>query len=207
MKYTKIKRLIVPHKKINIFVVCVLILGVIAGAIFSSILGLNDKKIVVEKITLFIDNINHNTLNSILVFKNSLGINLLYIFIIWILGMTLLGIIVNTGILFFKGFIFGFSIASFIITYSYRGIPLSILYLLLGQLINIMVLILITIYSIMFSLKLFKVVFKLDNIDTRKFFKNYLIIFILVILISIFSALIEAFILPPLIKLIIKLYV
>ncbi len=207
MKYTKIKRLIVPHKKINIFVVCILILGVIAGAIFSSILGLNDKKIVIEKITLFIDNINHNTLNSILVFKNSLGINLLYIFIIWILGMTLLGIIVNIGILFFKGFIFGFSIASFIITYSYRGIPLSILYLLLGQLINIMVLILITIYSIMFSLKLFKVVFKLDNIDTRKFFKNYLIIFILVILISIFSALIEAFILPPLIKLIIKLYV
>ena len=46
MKYTKIKRLIVPHKKINIFVVCILILGVIAGAIFSSILGLNDKKIV-----------------------------------------------------------------------------------------------------------------------------------------------------------------
>ena len=207
MKYTKIKRLIVPHKKINIFVVCILILGVIAGAIFSSILGLNDKKIVIEKITLFIDNINHNTLNSILVFKNSLIINLLYIFIIWILGMTLLGIIINTGILFFKGFIFGFSIASFIITYSYKVIPLSILYLLLGQLINIMVLILITIYSIMFSLKLFKVVFKLDNIDTRKFFKNYLIIFILAILISIFSALIEAFILPPLIKLIIKLYV
>ena len=38
-----------------------------------------------------------------------------------------------------KGFIFGFSLSAFILTYNYKGIILSILYTICGQLLNLIV--------------------------------------------------------------------
>ena len=207
-KYSNIKNIILPNKKINIFVMCILFLGVIAGAVFSGIIGLNDKTLVIDKIHLFINNINNNSINSILALKNSISINLIYIFLIWFLGMALLGIIFNVLILFTKGFIFGFSIASFILTYSYKGIIISFLYLIFGQLLNIVVLLVLTIYSIMFSYQLLCLIFKSNNnFTTRKFLKNYALILLFSVIISVISSLCEAFLLPSLIKLIIKLYI
>ena len=207
-KYSNIKSIILPNKRINIFVICLLFLGVIAGAIFAGIIGMNDKTLVIEKIKLFIDNINNNSLNSIQVFKNSISINLIYITIIWLLGMALLGIICNIFILFIKSFIFGFSISAFILTYSYKGLAISFLYLIFGQLLNLVIIIILTIYSITFSYQLLLLIFKNNsNIHIKKTIKNYFIIFIISIILSIISSISESFILPALIKLIIKLYV
>ena len=207
-KYSNIKSIILPNKRINIFVICLLFLGVIAGAIFAGIIGMNDKTLVIEKIKLFIDNINNNSLNSIHIFKNSISINLIYITIIWLLGMALLGIICNIFILFIKSFIFGFSISAFILTYSYKGLAISFLYLIFGQLLNLIIIIILTIYSITFSYQLLLLIFKNNsNIHIKKTIKNYFIIFIISIILSIISSISESFILPALIKLIIKLYV
>ena len=207
-KYTNTIRRIFPNKKINIFVVIILFLGLISGAIFANIIGLNDKALVTDKIKLFIDNINTNSIDSILAFKNSISINLIYLIIIFILGMTLIGIIFNIFILFIKSFIIGFTLASFIITYSYKGLILSASYLLLGQLLFIIVLILLTIYSITFSFKLLKVIFKSpNNNELPKYLKNYCLILIFSIIISLLASLCEVFIFPSLIKLIINIFI
>ena len=207
-KYRNIKSIILPNKKINIFIICVLFLGLIAGSVFAEIINYNDKTLVVNKIKLFIDNINTNSINSIQALRNSISINLIYIVIIWLLGMALIGILFNIFILFIKSFIFGFTIASFILTYSYKGIILSFLYLIFGQFLNIIVLIILTIYSVMFSYNLIHLIFKNNNnINIKKFLKNYLLILLIIIPISLISSLSESFLLPSLIKLIIKLYI
>jgi len=207
-KYTNIKKIIVPNKKINLFVISILFLGVIAGGIYTNIIGINDKNLVIDKIKMFIDNVNGNSLKTLLVFKNSISVNFLYIFIIWILGMSLVGIIFNILLLFIKGFIFGFSIASFIATYGAKGIILSLIYLLFGQLLNIVVIIILTIYSIMISIKLISVIFKkMTNGDILPFFKKYIIILIICIVVSLISSVLETFLLPSLIKLIVRLYI
>lgn len=207
-KYTNTIRRIFPNKKTNIFVVIILFLGLISGAIFANIIGLNDKALVTDKIKLFIDNINTNSIDSILAFKNSISINLIYLIIIFILGMTLIGIIFNIFILFIKSFIIGFTLASFIITFSYKGLILSASYLLLGQLLFIIVLILLTIYSITFSFKLLKVIFKSpNNNELPKYLKNYCLILIFSIIISLLASLCEVFIFPSLIKLIINIFI
>ena len=206
-KYSNIKNIILPSKKDNILAIFVLFLGVIAGAVFLGIIGMNDRLLVIDKIKIFINNINNNTIDSLLALKNSLSINLIYVFLIWILGMALLGIIFNIFILFIKGFVFGFSIAAFILTYSYKGISLSILYLLFGQLLNIIVILILTIYSLMFSWRLIQMIFKNNNSNIRKFLKNYLIILVFSVFISIISSMSEAFLLPALVKLIIKLFI
>ena len=204
----KINRSIFTKKKLNIFVISILILGVIFGAIFLNVININDQKLVIDKIKTFIDSINNNIFNSIIAFKNSISINLIYIIIIWLLGMTLIGIPINIFLLFIKSFILGFSISSFIITYSYKGLVLSAIYLLLGEIINILVIIILTIFSILFSIKLFKVIFKKNNNnEILKFIKSYGMIFLIGIVLSFLSSLCEAFIVPAIIKLMIKLFI
>ena len=203
-----IKSILFPNNKINIFVIIILFLGIISGAIFSNIIDLNNQKLVIEKINVFLTNINTNNLNNILAFKNSLIINFSYSIIIWTLGLTILGILINIFLLYIKGFIFGFSLASFILTYNSKGIILSILYTLFGQLLNILVIMILSTYSIIFTINLIKQITKdKHSISINKFFKNYSIILLLTIIITIISSVSEAFIFPALIKLIIKLFI
>lgn len=207
-RYNNIKRIILPNKRINLFVICILFLGVILGSIYANIIGLNDKNLVIDKIHVFVDNINSNSLNTFLVFKNSIGINFSYLIIIWFLGMSIIGILLNIILLFLKGFIFGFSIASFIIAYGIKGILISFIYLIFGQLLNIIFIVILSIYSILFSIKLIKNILNKDmNQKIFTFIKNYLIILIICVFIALVSSVSETFILPALIKLVIKLYI
>ena len=207
-KYTRIKNIIFPSKKINFTVISILMLGVISGAIFSNIIDLNDKKLVLDKIQLFISNIDTQSINNIESFKNSIITNLSYSIIIWILGMTIIGIIINIFLLYLKGFIFGFTLSAFILTYSYKGMILSILYTLFGQLLNLVVIMILSIYSIMFTFNFVKQIIKSKyNMNIPKYFKNYSLIFLITIIISLISSISEAFVFPTLIKIIIKLFI
>lgn len=207
-KINSIKNIIFPSKKINIFVISILFLGLISGAVFGNIISINDKTLVIDKIKLFISNINSDSINGIEVFKNGISVNMLYLGIIWVMGMTFVGVVLNVVILFIKSFILGFSLASFIMVYSYKGLILSLIYLLFGQILNILVIVMVTIYGIMFSSKLNLIIFKnkQDN-NILKFFRNYVFILIIAIIISIISSISEAFLLPAIIKIIIKLFI
>lgn len=207
-KINSIKSIIFPSKKINIFVISILFLGLISGAVFGNIISVNDKTLVIDKIKLFISNINSDSINGIEVFKNGISVNMLYLGIIWVMGMTFVGAVLNVVILFIKSFILGFSLASFIMVYSYKGLILSLIYLLFGQILNILVIVMVTIYGIMFSSKLNLIIFKnkQDN-NILKFFRNYVFILIIAIIVSIISSISEAFLLPAIIKIIIKLFI
>lgn len=207
-KFSKIKNIIFPSKKINFFVIIILFLGVTSGAIFSNIIDLNDRNLVIDKIQLFISNVHSGEINTLIAFKNSIITNISYSLMIWILGLTIIGVIFNVFLLYIKGFIFGFSLSAFIITYSYKGITLSLLYTVFGQLLNLLVIIILTIYSIMFTTNLLKQILKnKQNINLLRFFKNYSLIFLITIIISLISSLSETFLFPALTKLIIKLFI
>lgn len=206
-RISKCIKIVFPFKKINFFVLSLFFLGLILGAVFSTVININDQNLVIEKITSFITNTKEGLIDTTITFKNSLSINYTYLFIILILGMTLIGVIFNIILLFLKGFIIGFSLASFIVTYSYKGIILSTLYLLFGQLLNIVVILGATIYSIVFSYKLLLVIFKNKNIELKHFFKSYLFISVILIIISLISSLSECLLLPLFIKLISNIYI
>ena len=60
----------------------------------------------------------------------------------------------------------------------------------------------------MWTINLLKQIIKnKQNLNLLKFFKNYSLIFIITIVISLISSLSEAFLFPTLIKLIIKLFI
>lgn len=200
--------LILPNKKVNLFVIFIVILGIISGSLFLMVLNENDKSEVINEISTFMTNINTNNINNLNSFKNSLIEGMILIILSWILGMSIIGVIFNIFFIYMKSFIIGFSISSFILVYKYKGILSSLIYVIPSQLINILIILILGVYTLLFSKYLFKMIFLKDKtVNLGKFFKKYVLVFGICILLCVISSLCEAYLLPSLLKVMIKLFI
>ncbi len=207
MKKTKLSDIILPSKKINYFVVTILLFGVISGSIFLVILDSGDKSGTVLQIQTFISNLSNNKVDGGLALRSSLIINYVFVGLIWGLGLSIIGIIFNIFLTYIKGFVVGFSVASIFATYNYKGILMALLYLFPHQILNVIVVCVLTIYSIMFSLNLLEIIVTKKVKKNYNMLKRYVVILLFSIIISFISSLLEVYLFPNLLKIIIDLYV
>lgn len=200
--------LILPNKKLNLFVIFIVVLGIISGSLFLMVLNENDKSEVINEISTFMANINTNNINNLNSFKNSLIEGMILIILSWILGMSIIGVIFNIFFIYMKSFTIGFSISSFILVYKYKGILSSLIYVIPSQLINILIILILGVYTLLFSKYLFKMIFIKDKtVNLGKFFKKYVLVFGICIILCVISSLCEAYLLPSLLKVMIKLFI
>ena len=205
-KKTKLSNIILPSKKINYFVITILLFGVISGSIFLIVLNDTDKSNAILQIETFISNIDGNKIDNGLALKNSLIINYIFVGLIWGLGLSIIGVIFNIFLTYIKGFIIGFSISSIFLTYKYKGILMGLLYIFPHQIINIIVVCILTIYSIMFSHNLLTIIVSKSVKKNRTMLKKYVIILIFSVIASFISSILEIYMFPNLLKVIISLY-
>ena len=182
--------LILPNKKVNLFVIFIIVLGIISGCLFLVVLNENDKNLVINEINTFMTNIYTNNINNINSFKNSMIEFLIFIMLTWILGMSIIGIVFNIFFIYLKSFVIGFSISSFILIYKYKGILASLVYVFPSQLINILIILILGVYTLLFSKYLFKLIFFKDkSINLGKFFKKYTLGLGICLILSLISSL------------------
>lgn len=189
-------------KKKYLFLLVIVMVGIIVGIIFSNILSVNDNKLVYSKLTTYFLNLKNDVpINYLQNLLMSLKNNLFYLILIWILGLSVIGLVINNFILFFKSFILGFSIGSIINIYLYRGIVLAILYAFPSMIINIFVYLIMIYYANFFSLKLFNVLFKKKEYQFSSLIIKYSKLLGFSAIILVISSLIEVFVNPFFIKL------
>lgn len=197
-----------PDKKVNTFIMFIIILGIISGSLFLVVLKDTDHNLVIEKINTFFTNINTNNINNIEAFKNAFIENIIFVILVWILGMSIIGIIINIFMIYLKGFIIGFSLSSFFLVYKYKGLLAALIYVFPTSIINILVCLLLGVYSVLFTINLWKIIFlKEKNYNMKKFIKKYFLLLILCIILILISSLTEGFLVPSLLKLVIKLFI
>lgn len=201
----KLKGTIKVNKKTLLFFTILLIIGIIAGSIFMAILSETDKKLVTDYFNNYISNIENNKLNYLESIKNGLFNNLLYIIIIWILGISIIGIPIVTIMFFIKSFTLGFSIASIVFNYKLKGCLLNFINIFPHQMIYFLIYMLITTYSIFFSLKMINSIINKKNMDFKIMMNKYVKILIISVITITIGIIIETFITPLLIKIIIPL--
>ena len=199
MKLKKIKSIIVPSKKINYFIFSVLMLGIISGCIFLTILSETDKELVTSQISDFTTLVSGNDVDMMGTFYNSLITNVIFAVMLFVLGMTIVGLICNIFIIYIKGFVLGFSLASIIYTLGFKGILVSFLYVFPTQLLNILVILLLGIYSVMFSFNLIRQI--RTGKGSGRYLKKYSVIFAFCLIIGMIASGSEAFLLPNLMRL------
>lgn len=205
-KEKSLRELILPNMRINFFVITILILGILSGSIFLMMSNEVDKNSVIKQILTFFENISKGSIDNGLALKNSLIINYLFVVGIWVLGFSMIGVLVNIFLTYIKGFLVGFSISSIFLTYHTKGIVAVLFYTIPVQIFNIMVVVVLCIYSIMFSHSLLKLITSKSG-NNRLMLKKYLVIFMFCIIISFFSSLLEVYLFPRLLKLFISIYV
>lgn len=189
-------------KKKYVFLIVIVTLGIVTGILFSNILSTEDSRLVTNKITEYFNNIKDDVpINYLTNLITSLKNNLLYLGTIWILGLSVIGLLFNNFILFFKSFILGFSIGSIINIYLYRGIVLSFLYIFPSFLINIIVFLIMTSFANDFSLCLFNLLFKKKETKVLTLVKQYYKVLLYLSIILIISSILETFVMPFTLKL------
>lgn len=203
--WDKIKSNIKTNKNMLIFLSIIGIIGIIIGTILNIALNSDDNKLVSKSLNNFIYNIQNNNLDYKGSFLNSLFSNLGYIILMWLLGISVIGLPITLFIFFTKTFIIGFSISSIIVNYKLKGCLLALAYIFPHMIINIFVYMFLTMYSISLSLKIIQTIIKKQSLDFKFIMNTYLKVF-LIVLISIFiTSAMEIFFTPIFMKLIISI--
>ncbi len=184
-------------KKVFIIIFIVTLLAFIIGILLVSIESKDNKELITTSLTTFFNNIKENKLNTQTLLYKSITNNLIINIIVWLLGISIIGLPIVLIILSFKSLTIGFTISSILYTYKLNGLIKVIIYI-IPNIINLFVLFVLTYYSINFSLMLFNYLFRKKEYNKKLIVNRYLKLLILSLLISILTSVIETFILPKL---------
>ena len=191
------------EKNILIFNTIIFLVGVVLGSLFINFITNDDKKLLIEQVSTFFSNVKKLT-SDIFGFESFLSIlfnNLLVLSIIFVLGISMIGIPIVIFILFFKGFMLGTTISTIILKYSIKGIVGAILYIFPVCILTICVYLFMCFYAIYVSKKFLRAFLKKDSLNFKQFLGKYLLSFIVSIMLILLLSLLDAYLTPLLLKL------
>ena len=201
----KLKNNIRINKNLFVFLVVIIAVGVASGSIFVTVLNDSDKMMVSDYLNNFLNNLNSNNLNYNGTLINTLIFTLGLAILIWILGISVIGFALILLFLFIKAFSLGFSVASIIINFNFKGILIALAYVVPHHIINLMIYLLISSYALVLSYRLISSFTKKKNFDFKGIFNRYLFIIGFSLIILLFSVLYEVYLAPSLINMIVNI--
>ncbi|MEH7111784.1 stage II sporulation protein M [Neobacillus niacini] len=190
------------HSSIFLFIVILFLMGVIFGAIVVNSMSITQKEDLFYYLSQFFGQIqNGKVAENNDLFAQSFLHNSKFIGLIWILGISIIGLPVILIVLFIKGLVVGFTVGFLVSQLGIKGFLLAFVSILPQNLIIIPVFIMMATLSVIFSLRMIKKqFFKKSGQPILPFFKNYILTFIIaVVLISAASG-VEAYVSPWLMK-------
>ncbi len=188
------------HKQITIFLFGLSIIGIITGALYITILNKSDHALIQSSVNNFVSNIQNNKINFITLLKNISIVNISFIILIWLLGISVIGIPIILFLLFCKSFILGFSVSSIILQYKLKGTLIAFIYLFPHHIINLYIYVALISYSMSLSLKLIDSILKRKSIDFKQIMNKYSYVLLVTFIIILITTLFEVFITPTLLK-------
>lgn len=191
----KLKNFIYINKNITVFLVVLMLTGIFFGSLLPIFLSVDDKKLVADYLLNFIGQVKSGC-DSLFLLSNGLLSNCLFLILIWLLGISVIGVPIVLFFFFYKCFILGFSISSIIFNYGFKGILFSFAYIFPHHVFNIFIYSILTSFSLIFSIRLLLLFFKKNDFNIRGSFNKYLKILLFCLITLLISVLYEAFINP-----------
>lgn len=182
----------IKNNKLLFILIVLTFISLISGILFNTLIDTNTKKDITNNINSLITNYNSqsNLIKSFIpTFTSSLFLDLL----IWIFGISIIGCIIVLFLFLFKVFIFGFELVSLLVNLNIGRIIFIIIYM-LPSLFNLVIYFILTLFSISYSISLFKILFLKKNYNLSDITKKYIKILGVSLLFSFLSSIIEIFI-------------
>lgn len=194
----KLKFDLLNKKAYFIFLISLFVIGLTSGIIFFILLNNSGKEEIINNInTYFTLSDNYNYLSILF---ESMQSNFFNCILLWLLGISVIGIFIILFLYFIEAFSIGFIISSIFYSFKYKGIIGSILYLLPGKLLYLLIMFILTFFSGLFSFNLVKNIIKKEEQTINIYFRKYLKILGLCLILSLLVSFLETFITPLMIK-------
>ena len=198
MKYI-IKK--VKENRLLFILLGVMLLSILFGILFLAIQSSNIKVEIKDNLDSIIQTINNNKYNSLIVFSKSIKTNVLSSVLVWLLGISILGIPLILLVFIIRCIMIGFTITSFIYVYKFEGIIRGFIYI-IPYIISAFILFILVYYAIRFSILIFNSIFRKKDFNKRVVVKRYVKVFIISFILLLITSLIEAYVIPMILRLI-----
>jgi stage II sporulation protein M len=187
------------------FVILIFSIGVVFGAMAIKVLPDGQKSELAGYLNIFFQDIATHTEYGLDLFLTVLWNNLKIIFLIWILGFTIIGVPFILFIVFTRGFIIGFTVGLLVNEFVLKGLLFAFVAILPHNFIAVPILILMSIFSISFSIQIIN---KKKQINSKLLANsiNYSIICLILCVGMLVSSLVEVYISPVFMKLVAGLF-
>lgn len=194
------------HSSIYLFVSVLFLMGVIFGAIVVNSLSLGQKEDLFYYLSQFFSQVSEGKIaDPYDLFLQSFVHNSKFIGLMWILGISIIGLPVILILLFIKGMVVGFTVGFLVNQMQWEGFVLAVVSVLPQNLLTIPIFIIAATLSVAFSLKMIR----------RQFMKNlgqpvlplvgrYVLAFLAMMLGLLVAAGIEAYLSPTLMKMLVS---
>lgn len=201
----RLNEVIIKHVEGNLltyfFVIMFFMVGISSGAFTTKALSQAENKELIKYLQNFFRIVDTKVIDQFSILKQALINNLQTGVLIWILGVTIIGIPLILLLVAVRGFIIGFTVGFFIQQMGVKGLIFSILSLLPQNIIIIPGVIIVAVLGISFSIMLIRNKVKKTRYDNvlNQFFVYSTVIAIVHIFIAV-GCLVEAYISPLFIK-------
>lgn len=190
------------HSSIFLFIVVLFLMGVIFGAIVVNSMSITQKEDLFYYLSQFFGQVSSGKeAEDKDLFLQSFFHNSKFIGLMWILGISIIGLPVILILLFIKGMVVGFTVGFLVSQMGWQGFSLAFVSILPQNLIIIPVFIMMAALSVIFSLRMIKKQFmKKYAQPILPFFKRYIFALIVAGIFIVAASGIEAYLSPWLMK-------
>jgi len=197
------KNILFNHMKENItiyiFMIILFLTGIIFGAITVNSMSFIQKQDLFFHLDRYMNQVNgEETVASKDILKRSFFFHMKYLFLLFILGLTIIGLPIVWILIFVKGLVIGFSVGFVVNQLGGKGLLLATLSIAPQNIIVIPIYIIAGTLSMMFSLALLQRLFGRSapsySFSLGRPFVQYSFVFLLLIVCALGSSLIETFI-------------
>ncbi|WP_374722626.1 stage II sporulation protein M [Peribacillus tepidiphilus] len=190
------------HSSLYAFVIVLFLMGVIFGAVIVNSLSFTQKEDLFYYLSHFFTQVAEGKISSSYdMFIQSVMHNIKYTGIIWILGVSIIGLPIILILLFLKGMVVGFTVGFLVNQMGWDGFGMAFVSILPQNIIIVPVFIFITTLSLALSIKMIRRVFlKQIREPLKPVIFKYVFSFVLCMLFLVGAGAIEAYFSPVVMK-------
>ena len=207
--YFKLRDVIIQyirdHSGYYLTVIALFLTGVVVGALVLKTLPELHVQELTDYFYYYLADYNRVSLSQDLILRDSITLNLKYIFLIWILGASIIGFPLILLLLFLRGFILGFTVGFLVEQIALKGVLFAVTSILPHNIIIIPGILIAGVTGLGYSLSIIKLRVKKKPYHLSQLFFNYSTVILFTGTIIMAAGLIEAYITPVFMRLIIPL--
>ncbi|WP_110927536.1 stage II sporulation protein M [Bacillus massiliglaciei] len=195
---------ITEHSSLYVFIMVLFLMGVIFGAVLVNSLSFTQKEDLFYYLSQFFGQVSKGEVAaSEEMFTQSLMHNSKYIGVIWILGISIIGIPVILLLLFLKGMVVGFTVGFLVNQMGWSGFLLSFVSILPQNIFIVPIFIFISVAALSMSMKMLgRIFWKQVREPLRPVIYRYVFSFVFSFIVLLGAGALEAYLSPPLMQMV-----